>query len=75
MHVTTLEGICIIFDQHTGIKSAIEIILAIDDKDDDFLRPLNLYHRFCLRHVASNFNERYHDKQLKNMIMRAGDAN
>ena len=58
MHVITLEGICIISDRHTGIKLAIETILAIDDEDDDSLRSLNLYHRFCLRHVASNFNER-----------------
>jgi hypothetical protein len=75
MHVTTLEGICIVSDRHTGIKSAIETILAIDDEDDDSLRPPNLYHWFCLHHVVSNFNERYHDKQLKNMIMRAGGVN
>ena len=74
-YVTTLEGICIIFDRHTRIMSAIDAILAIDDEDDDSLRPSNLYHWFCLRHVASNFNERYHDKQLKNVIMRVGGAN
>jgi hypothetical protein len=61
-HVTTLEGICIISDRHTGIMSAIDAILAINDEDDDSSRPPNLYHRFCLRHIANNFNERYHDK-------------
>jgi hypothetical protein len=74
-HVTTLEEICIISDRHTGIMSAIDAILATDDEDDDSLRPPNLYHRFCIRHVASNFNERYYDKQLKNMIKKAGGVN
>lgn len=73
--MTTLDEICIISDRHTGIMSAIDAILATDDEDDDSSRPPNLYHRFCIRHVASNFNERYHDKQLKNMIKKAGGVN
>uniref|UniRef100_A0A2N9HX13 SWIM-type domain-containing protein n=2 Tax=Fagus sylvatica TaxID=28930 RepID=A0A2N9HX13_FAGSY len=37
--------------------------------------PLNAYHRFCIRHLVSNFNTRFHDKRLKNMIQRAGEHN
>jgi hypothetical protein len=39
------------------------------------LLPLNAHHRFCLQHLASNFNKRFHDKRLKNMIMRADQHN
>jgi hypothetical protein len=39
------------------------------------LKPLNAYHQFCLRHLVSKFNTRFHDKRLKNMIKRANEHN
>ncbi|XP_050258846.1 uncharacterized protein LOC126703818 [Quercus robur] len=33
------------------------------------------YHRFCLRHVASNFNQQIGNKNLKAMVMWAGMEN
>jgi hypothetical protein len=52
-HVTKGRELCIISDRHSGI------FLAVKSKK---LHPLNAYHRFCLRHLASNFNQRFHDK-------------
>ena len=65
-HVTKGRELCIISDRHSGILSVVK---------SKKLHPLNAYHRFFLRHLASNFNQRFHDKQLKNMIMRAGQHN
>jgi hypothetical protein len=60
----TNRNLCIISDRHGGIIEAI--------REDPLWRPPNGHHRFCLRHVTSNFNQQYKDKQLKNLIMRAG---
>uniref|UniRef100_A0A2N9HUL4 Zinc finger PMZ-type domain-containing protein n=1 Tax=Fagus sylvatica TaxID=28930 RepID=A0A2N9HUL4_FAGSY len=65
-HVTKDRELCIISDRHRGILSTVMW---------KKLQPLNAYHRFCLRHLTSNFNQRFHDKRLKNMIMRAGQHN
>ena len=32
------------------------------------------YHRWCLRHVCSNFNTRAHDVKLRDLLWRAGSA-
>ena len=60
----TNRNLCIISDRHGGIIEAI--------REDPLWRPPNGHHRFCLRHVANNFNQRYKDKRLKNLIMRGG---
>lgn len=56
-------GLCIISDRHKGIISAIR-------------NPRNGWadaqHRFCLRHVVSNFNQKYKDAKLKKLVYRAG---
>ena len=44
------EGICIISDQHEGIKNAIA---AWPRNENGRLR---VFHRYCLRHVTSNAN-------------------
>lgn len=68
LYVTQRQGICLISSQHKGIISALS--------NPHFCwRPDNMFHRFCLRHIASNFNERFHDKHLMEMIMKAGHAN
>uniref|UniRef100_A0A2N9J030 MULE transposase domain-containing protein n=1 Tax=Fagus sylvatica TaxID=28930 RepID=A0A2N9J030_FAGSY len=69
LHVTQREGIYTISDRHGGIKATI-----MDEHVPDWRSP-NGHWRFCLRHVASNFLQRYKDQNLKNMIMRAGSAN
>ena len=55
-------NLCIISDRHGGIIKAI--------KEDSIWQPPNGHHWFYLRHVTSNFNQRYKDKRLKNLIMR-----
>jgi transposase-like protein len=65
-HVTKNREFCIISDRHGGILNAMKW---------KKLQPLNAYHRFCIRHLVSNFNTRFHDKRLKNMIQRASEHN
>ena len=65
-YVTDREGICLISDRHRGI------IAAINNKEIGWAEP-KPYHRYCLRHVASNFNSKYKSKQLKDLVFRAGN--
>ena len=59
------EGICIISDRHQGIKCAI----AEWPRGDD--RSLRVFHRYCLRHVASNFDTHFDDPTLKALALKA----
>ncbi|XP_021771013.1 uncharacterized protein LOC110735155 [Chenopodium quinoa] len=45
--VTQRDGLCVIFDRHAGI------IAAMNDLNIGFTQP-RAYHRFCVRHLASN---------------------
>ena len=62
------EGICIISDQHEGIKNAI----AAWPRDEN--GRLRVFHRYCLRHVTSNFNTHFQDPILKSLALKAGYA-
>ncbi|XP_030974601.1 uncharacterized protein LOC115994541 [Quercus lobata] len=62
------EGICIISDRHLGIKNAIANCPRRDDG-----RAL-VFHRYCLRHVASNFNTHFQNSTLKSAALKAGYA-
>ncbi|KAL8551279.1 hypothetical protein ACS0TY_000381 [Phlomoides rotata] len=48
--VREVRGVCLISDRHIAIVKAVESIPA-------FQEPLGV-HRFCLRHIASNFNSK-----------------
>ena len=61
-HYVTNLNLCIILDRHSGIIEAI--------KEDSLWQPLNGHHRFWLRHVASNFNQRYKFKLLDELIVQ-----
>ena len=63
--VTQREGICLISDRHAGIQAAIR------DPSVGWSPPY-AHHRYCLRHVASNFNDKYRNKMLKDLVYRAG---
>ncbi|XP_075649757.1 uncharacterized protein LOC142620242 [Castanea sativa] len=67
-HVTPANGICIISDRHQGIKNAIRQWPRGRDGIEQ------VYHRYCLRHVASNFNRRFDDLILKALALKAGYA-
>ena len=58
--VTQREGICLISDRHVGINGVVR----------DVANGWN--HRYCLRHVVSNFNEKYNNKVLKDLAYQAG---
>ena len=57
------SGICIISDRHKGIISSIR------EWPNDYVP---VYHRYCIRHVASNFNTQFNDKFLKFLALKAG---
>ncbi|KAK4390068.1 hypothetical protein Sango_2070100 [Sesamum angolense] len=58
------DRICLISDRHSGIISAINFVPA-------FQFPRGV-HRFCLRHICSNFNKKFNNIQLKDLCWRAG---
>ena len=65
-YVTGRDGICLISDGHRDILS------AINNEEVGWSEP-RAVHRYCLRHVASNFNQKYKSKQLKNLVFKAGN--
>lgn len=61
--VTQRTDLCIISDRHRGI---------ITTMNDDYSGwgAGRAHHRFCVRHLASNFNSRFHDKSLKMLLVK-----
>ena len=62
------KDIFVISDRHKGIQNAI----ANWPRDDD--GRVRVFHRYCLRHVASNFNMHFQDATLKSLALKAGYA-
>ena len=60
------QGICLISDRHAGILGTV-------DRLPEWQQP-NAYHRFCLRHIRSNFNSKFKNVQLKDLVWLAGTA-
>ncbi|KAL0303139.1 UNVERIFIED_CONTAM: hypothetical protein Sradi_6182000 [Sesamum radiatum] len=58
------RGVCLISDRHPGIIKAVR-------EGSDFVSPHGA-HRYCLRHVCSNFNTHYKNVILKDLCWRAG---
>ncbi|TYK30030.1 uncharacterized protein E5676_scaffold587G00420 [Cucumis melo var. makuwa] len=65
-YVTNRDGICLISDRHRVI------LAAINNEEIGWSKP-QAFHRYCLRHVASNFNNKYKSKQLKILVFRVDD--
>ncbi|KAL6323216.1 hypothetical protein AAG906_029223 [Vitis piasezkii] len=61
--VTQMRGLCVIFDRHPGIMVAFDVYLGWSEP--------NVYHRICMRHLASNFMTHFKDKCLKQLLCRA----
>ena len=59
------SSICVISDRHRAIISSIE------QWPRDYVP---VYHRYCIRHVASNFNTQFRDPFLKYLAFKAGYA-
>ncbi|XP_057431965.1 uncharacterized protein LOC130724698 [Lotus japonicus] len=62
VHVTKKQGICLISDRHASILSAV-------GNPSNGWQPPNAYHVYCIRHVASNFNNRFHNTEQKNELI------
>ncbi|KAK7262381.1 hypothetical protein RJT34_29953 [Clitoria ternatea] len=65
IHVTTMPGICLISDRHQSIKSAVS-------NPQIGWQPPNAYHVFCIRHIASNFNNKFKNTRLKQELLKLG---
>ncbi|XP_061339858.1 uncharacterized protein LOC133286452 [Gastrolobium bilobum] len=63
-HVTTMSNICLISDRHRSIISAVE--------NNPNWQPPNAYHVFCIRYIASNFNQKFRNEDLKRMLKNLG---
>ena len=62
--VTQRMRLCVIVDRHPGIMA------AVTDVHLGWTEPY-AYHRIFMRHLASNFMNRFKDKTLKNLVCRA----
>nr|KAJ0214779.1 hypothetical protein LSAT_V11C400181260 [Lactuca sativa] len=58
--------LCVISNRHQGIINAIENL-------QEWEEPL-AYHRFCLRHIRSNFMKRYKNFSLKKLCWTIGST-
>ena len=54
----------LILDHH------LDIIAVVNDSYSRWIEP-NAYHRFFMLHLATNFNTRFKDKTLKDLMCRA----
>jgi len=61
IHVTQRDGLCIISDRHAGI------IAAMNNDNVGFNEP-QAYHRFCVRHMASNLRNHVKSSTMRDMF-------
>jgi len=64
-HVIDKNGICLISDCHTSIKSTFA------NKALGW-QPPHAYHVYCVRHIASNFNRKFNNVKQKEMLKKLG---
>ena len=62
--VTQLMGLYAIFDRHLGI------MVSMTDVHLGLIEPY-VYYRICMRHIASNFMNRFKYKILQNLVCKA----
>ncbi|KAK4386306.1 hypothetical protein Sango_2501200 [Sesamum angolense] len=58
------RGMCLISDRHGGLIKVVR-------EGPDFVSPHGV-HRYCLRHVCSNFNSNFKNVVLKDLCWQAG---
>ncbi|XP_058006720.1 uncharacterized protein LOC131182094 [Hevea brasiliensis] len=61
--VTDRKGICVISDRHIAIKKAM---------NQDWWQPPDGHHRYCLRHILSNYNTKFKNTNMKEALRKAG---
>ncbi|KAH1193484.1 hypothetical protein GmHk_19G054523 [Glycine max] len=62
-HVTDKNGICLISDRHASIKSVVA-------NEALGWQPPHGYHVYCVRHIASNFNQKFNNAKQKEMLKK-----
>ncbi|XP_021748062.1 uncharacterized protein LOC110713921 [Chenopodium quinoa] len=62
--VTQRDGLCVIFDRHP------RIIATMNDPNVGFTHP-RAYHRFCVRHIASNLKTHVRSNDMRDMFKAA----
>ncbi|XP_021715248.1 uncharacterized protein LOC110683210 [Chenopodium quinoa] len=62
--VTQRDCLCVISDRHPGI------IAAMNDPNVGFTQP-RAYHRFCVRHIASNLKTHVRSNDMRDMFKAA----
>ena len=62
-HVCPQEGICVISDRGTGIIAAIERQGGVWD---------NTHHRYCLRHIATNYHKHWGNAAERAQVINMG---
>ncbi|XP_021740856.1 uncharacterized protein LOC110707155 [Chenopodium quinoa] len=67
VHVTQRDGLCVISDRHAGI------IAAMNDPNVGFTEP-RAYHRFCVRHLASNLKTHVRRNDMRDIWFLFHDA-
>lgn len=55
-------GVCVIFDRHSGIIS------AMNNPTLGWCEPYG-HHRFCVRHLAANFTKKFKKASLKERVV------
>ena len=66
--VPNREGITLISDRHRGLLNAVARYW-----EHPSLGVVG-YHRYCLRHVRSNFNKKFSNTKLMDLVWRAGSC-
>ncbi|XP_061365207.1 uncharacterized protein LOC133308585 [Gastrolobium bilobum] len=64
LHVTQAQNICLLSYRHASILSAVE--------NNPAWLPPHVFHVYCIRHIASNFNQRFRNEKLKAALMNIG---
>ncbi|KAH0656254.1 hypothetical protein KY285_031136 [Solanum tuberosum] len=60
------EGICVISDRAKGILTSLQELRRFQEPQ--------VFHRFCIRHLKSNFQSRFPNRDLSRLMWRADSA-
>ncbi|XP_021624999.1 uncharacterized protein LOC110624190 [Manihot esculenta] len=66
LYVTDREELCVISDRHIGIKKAMQ---------KDWWQPPSANHRYCIRHILSNYNTKFKNTDMKEALRTAANQN
>ncbi|KAE8729831.1 SsDNA-binding transcriptional regulator isoform 1 [Hibiscus syriacus] len=65
LHVVTREQVCIISDRGAGIKATMDSL-------GPMWKPPHVQHRYCVRHIAANYYEKYKKNDERQLVMPMG---